>query len=471
MRCARRRSARSRGSGCRRTGGTAPVRSPRSAPAGTDGKRSCRRCVTWRRARPPRGATGRWSLGPGGSSSAMSASGVGEGRRHVVGSTEGSQPIRALLRHPCQWRRPNRRRSGRCGARSSTWRPPSRSPPGDPLDESAFTARSPASAVASPALPSVRPVAAKGRVGSTLLRRGNTREVSHARAPGCGRRRRRPGPRGLRLGQQRSGTNAGGVAAAERCVLRQRHAQRVRLDGTGQRHDPVDQGLPGRLLGRDGQLQRRRLRPGHHRLHQRPDLVRRLGLGRSTRTRARSRRPTRAARPASAVNLPMVPGPIAVVYNVAGVDRPDVHPVRARQDLRRQDHQVERPGDRRAQQRREAAGRRRSDRSTARTPRARRTTSPSTSTAAAASDWTFDHDKVWKAPGGQGAKGSDGVSAAVKSTPNTIGYVEYSLRDAEQPAASRRSTTVAAPVELTPDSGRPRPSARPRSPAPVTTSP
>ncbi len=47
-------------------------------------------------------------------------------------------------------------------------------------------------------------------------------------------------------------------------------------------------------------------------------------------------------------------------------------------------------------------------------------------TAAGGSDWTYDHDKQWKAPGGQGAKGSEGVAAAVKSTPNTIAYDELS---------------------------------------------
>ena len=47
--------------------------------------------------------------------------------------------------------------------------------------------------------------------------------------------------------------------------------------------------------------------------------------------------------------------------------------------------------------------------------------------AAAGSAWTFDHAKDWKAPGGQGAKGNDGVGAAIKSTPNSIGYVELSF--------------------------------------------
>jgi phosphate transport system substrate-binding protein len=47
--------------------------------------------------------------------------------------------------------------------------------------------------------------------------------------------------------------------------------------------------------------------------------------------------------------------------------------------------------------------------------------------AGTSSAWTFDHAKEWKAPGGQGAKGSDGVTQAVKSTPNSIGYVELSF--------------------------------------------
>jgi len=48
-------------------------------------------------------------------------------------------------------------------------------------------------------------------------------------------------------------------------------------------------------------------------------------------------------------------------------------------------------------------------------------------TAAAPSVWTYDHGKEWAAPGGQGAKGSDGVASSVKSTPNSIGYVELSF--------------------------------------------
>jgi len=45
----------------------------------------------------------------------------------------------------------------------------------------------------------------------------------------------------------------------------------------------------------------------------------------------------------------------------------------------------------------------------------------------AGADWTSDTGKEWKAPGGQGSKGSDQVLASVKSTPNSIGYVELSF--------------------------------------------
>ena len=44
----------------------------------------------------------------------------------------------------------------------------------------------------------------------------------------------------------------------------------------------------------------------------------------------------------------------------------------------------------------------------------------------APADWTYGNDKTWKAPGGVAAKGSDGVSAKVKQTPGTIAYDEWS---------------------------------------------
>jgi phosphate transport system substrate-binding protein len=47
----------------------------------------------------------------------------------------------------------------------------------------------------------------------------------------------------------------------------------------------------------------------------------------------------------------------------------------------------------------------------------------------AAKDWAYDHAKPWKAPGGTGAKGSDGVASTLKSTPGTISYIELSFAD------------------------------------------
>jgi phosphate transport system substrate-binding protein len=47
----------------------------------------------------------------------------------------------------------------------------------------------------------------------------------------------------------------------------------------------------------------------------------------------------------------------------------------------------------------------------------------------AEADWTFSNAKAWKAPGGTGAKGSDGVSSAVKSTAGAISYVELSFAE------------------------------------------
>ncbi|HEY6425464.1 MAG TPA: phosphate ABC transporter substrate-binding protein PstS [Pseudonocardiaceae bacterium] len=50
----------------------------------------------------------------------------------------------------------------------------------------------------------------------------------------------------------------------------------------------------------------------------------------------------------------------------------------------------------------------------------------------AKTDWTFGTNKNWPAPGGQGAKGSQGVAQGVKSTPGGIGYFELSFATQSQ---------------------------------------
>ena len=48
-------------------------------------------------------------------------------------------------------------------------------------------------------------------------------------------------------------------------------------------------------------------------------------------------------------------------------------------------------------------------------------------TKAAPAEWTYGTNKTWPGPGGQGAKGSDGVTATVAQTQGTIGYAETSF--------------------------------------------
>lgn len=48
-------------------------------------------------------------------------------------------------------------------------------------------------------------------------------------------------------------------------------------------------------------------------------------------------------------------------------------------------------------------------------------------TEASGGAWTYGDEKEWKAPGGQGAKGNDGIASSLKSTPNSIGYIEESF--------------------------------------------
>jgi len=45
----------------------------------------------------------------------------------------------------------------------------------------------------------------------------------------------------------------------------------------------------------------------------------------------------------------------------------------------------------------------------------------------AKSAWTYSHGKTWSAPGGQGAKGSSSVAQGVKSTVGGVGYIEQSF--------------------------------------------
>lgn len=57
--------------------------------------------------------------------------------------------------------------------------------------------------------------------------------------------------------------------------------------------------------------------------------------------------------------------------------------------------------------------------------------------AAAKADWTYGHDKVWKAPGGSAQKGNDGVGGAITKTAGAVGYVEWSFAQANNLATAK----------------------------------
>ncbi|UQU65363.1 phosphate ABC transporter substrate-binding protein PstS [Couchioplanes caeruleus] len=129
-----------------------------------------------------------------------------------------------------------------------------------------------------------------------------------------------------------------------------------------------------------------------------------------------------------ALNLPMVVGPIAIVYNVDGADNlqfsaPTLAKIFSGKIKKWNDPAIaaENSGAKLPDAAIQAVHR--SDESG--------TTDNFTKylSKTAASDWSYDHAKAWKAPGGTGANKSDGVASLVKSTAGTIAYVELSFAE------------------------------------------
>jgi phosphate transport system substrate-binding protein len=151
----------------------------------------------------------------------------------------------------------------------------------------------------------------------------------------------------------------------------------------------------------------------------------------------------------SAVDLPMVPGPIAVVYNAQGVNSLTLTPSVIAQIF---SGKITKWNDPAIAKINSGVTLPSAAISTVHRSDSSGTTDNFTKylAAAAGSAWTFDHDKQWKAPGGQGAKGSDGVSAVVKQTPNTIAYVEYSFAKQNSLGIAKIDNGGGA-VELTPE--------------------
>ena len=152
-----------------------------------------------------------------------------------------------------------------------------------------------------------------------------------------------------------------------------------------------------------------------------------------------------------ALNLPMVVGPIAVAFNVEGVDSltltPDViagifgNTITNWNDpaIAELNSGANLPDATIAQfHRSDSSG----------------TTDNFTKylSAAAPDVWTYDSGKEWKAPGGQGSKGSDGVASSLKSTPNSIGYVEYSFTEESSDIVAAAVDNGGGAVELSAES-------------------
>lgn len=128
-----------------------------------------------------------------------------------------------------------------------------------------------------------------------------------------------------------------------------------------------------------------------------------------------------------AINIPVVGGPIAIGYNVPGVTKPlnlspsNLAKIFAGKITNWNDAAIaqDNPGTQfpamgiQAFHRSDGSG----------------TTYNFTNYLAndAKTDWTFGTNKNWTAPGGQGAKGSQGVAQGVKSTEGGIGYFELSF--------------------------------------------
>ncbi|MFG1889618.1 phosphate ABC transporter substrate-binding protein PstS [Micromonospora sp. NPDC049051] len=130
----------------------------------------------------------------------------------------------------------------------------------------------------------------------------------------------------------------------------------------------------------------------------------------------------------TAINLPMVIGPVAIAYNVSGVDNLQLKPATLAKIFAGKVTRWDDPAIK-------------ADNPDAKLPSTainavHRSDSSGTTdnftdflTKTAAADWTFGKAKEWKAPGGTGAAKSDGMASAIKNQDGTIGYVEWSYAE------------------------------------------
>ncbi|MFJ9543103.1 phosphate ABC transporter substrate-binding protein PstS [Streptomyces sp. NPDC101225] len=152
-----------------------------------------------------------------------------------------------------------------------------------------------------------------------------------------------------------------------------------------------------------------------------------------------------------AIDLPMVGGPIALIYNLPGVDGLVLD---ASTTAKIFDGKITKWNDKAIQKLNPDA------KLPGTSIQAFHRTEDSGTTdnftkylkAAAPDDWKYSGGKSWQAKGGQSAKGSSGVAAGVKQTQGAIGYDEMSYATSNKLQTAKLDTGASAPVELTTDS-------------------
>ncbi|MFE3326638.1 phosphate ABC transporter substrate-binding protein PstS [Streptomyces sp. NPDC059176] len=148
------------------------------------------------------------------------------------------------------------------------------------------------------------------------------------------------------------------------------------------------------------------------------------------------------------INLPMVGGPIAVGYNLPGVDKlvldaPTVAKIFDTKIKKWNDPAIAKlnPGAKLPDKAIQAFHRSEDSGTTANLGKYLGKAAPN--------DWKYEAEKKWPAPGGQAAQGSSGVAAQVKQVEGAIGYFELSYAKSQSIPTVSVATGAAAPVDAT----------------------
>ncbi|MEU2496192.1 phosphate ABC transporter substrate-binding protein PstS [Streptomyces sp. NPDC007883] len=148
------------------------------------------------------------------------------------------------------------------------------------------------------------------------------------------------------------------------------------------------------------------------------------------------------------INLPMVGGPIAIGYNLPGVDSlvldaPTIAKIFNTKIKKWNDPAIAKlnPGAKLPETTIQAFHRSEDSGTTQNLGKYLGKSAPN--------DWKYEAEKKWPAPGGQAAQGSSGVAAQVKQVPGAIGYFELSYAKSQDIPAVSIDTGASAPAEAT----------------------